>query len=90
MARQYMHALLGAALLLAAVGVIQGFLVPAPGRLPSFQQQQQHQRPTHTARGRTRHASLRMSTTLAPPEKETNADTVMWLRGLTNTFDGQR
>ncbi len=87
MTRQYMHTLLGAALLI--VGFTQAFLVPTPNRLLSIQQQQQHQRPTHTY-GRGRHAPLRMSTTLAPPEKETNSETVMWLRGLTNTFDGQR
>jgi hypothetical protein len=83
-----MHALLGAALLLAVVSRTQAFLVPEPGRL-QVPGQQQHQRPTHM-HGRARHAPLRMSTTLAPPEKETNAETVMWLRGLTNTFDGQR
>lgn len=88
MARQHMHALL-----LLAVGVTHAFFLPAPllpGRLPLQQHQQHlHERPTQTE-GHGRHAPLRMSTTMAPPEKDTNAETVMWLRGLTNTFDGQR
>lgn len=60
---------------LNALGTTQAFRASLVSRIPP---------------PRVRYVALQMSTTTASPGQETNAETVLWLRGLSNTFDGQR
>lgn len=74
-------------LLLGLVATTQAFFLPSSVRLASPTTRLLPPLQPHVPR---RRSPIVCQSTAAPPAQDANLETVLWLRGLSNTFDGNR
>ncbi len=77
----------GPLLLLGFVATAQAFFLLPTTRLAAASSSPTIRLPQSTRR---RHTLVCQSTVATPPQDTANLETVLWLRGLSNTFDGNR